>query len=73
MQFLPESWTTFGVDADGDGIKNPDDPWDAIFAAARLLRYWGAPSDLTRRDLQLQPCRLVPIRKCATAGRGHIA
>jgi transglycosylase-like protein with SLT domain len=45
MQFLPESWQAFGVDADGDGIKNPNDPWDAIFAAARLLRYSGAPTD----------------------------
>jgi hypothetical protein len=45
MQFEPESWTDYGVDADGDGIKNPDDPWDAIFAAARLLRADGAPGD----------------------------
>jgi hypothetical protein len=45
MQFEPESWAEYGVDADGDGVKNPDDPWDAIFAAARLLRADGAPRD----------------------------
>lgn len=45
MQFLPESWETYGVDADGDGVKDPTDPWDAIFAAARLLRASGAPTD----------------------------
>jgi Transglycosylase SLT domain len=45
MQFEPESWAEFGVDADGDGVKNPDDPWDAIFAAARLLHADGAPSE----------------------------
>lgn len=45
MQFLPSSWQSFGVDANGDGIKDPDNPWDAIFAAARLLRYSGAPGD----------------------------
>ncbi|MEZ5078105.1 MAG: lytic transglycosylase domain-containing protein [Solirubrobacterales bacterium] len=45
MAFLPESWESFGVDANGDGIKDPYDPWDAIFAAARLLRYLGAPGD----------------------------
>ncbi len=45
MQFEPESWVEFGVDGDGDGVRNPDDPWDAIFAAARLLRSDGAPAD----------------------------
>jgi hypothetical protein len=45
MQFEPESWVSYGVDGDGDGVKDPDDPWDAIFAAARLLRADHAPSD----------------------------
>lgn len=45
MAFLPESWDGFGVDANGDGVKDPYDPWDAIFAAARLLRYLGAPGN----------------------------
>jgi hypothetical protein len=44
MQFEPESWTSYGVDANGDGRKDPDNPWDAIFAAARLLRSDGAPA-----------------------------
>jgi len=45
MQFLPSSWEAYGVDANGDGVKDPYDPWDAIFAAARLLRASGAPGD----------------------------
>jgi hypothetical protein len=45
MQFLPESWATFGVDGNGDGVKDPYNPWDAIFAAAHLLRYLGAPGN----------------------------
>ena len=45
MQFLPSSWEAFGVDGNGDGIKDPYNPWDAIFAAARLLRASGAPQD----------------------------
>lgn len=45
MQFLPSSWAAYGVDGDHDGVKDPDDPWDAIFAAARLLRASGAPKD----------------------------
>lgn len=45
MAFLPESWETFGVDGNGDGKKDPYNPWDAIFAAAHLLHYSGAPGN----------------------------
>jgi hypothetical protein len=45
MQFEPESWATFGIDADEDGVRDPDDPRDAIFAAAHLLHVDGAPAD----------------------------
>ena len=45
MQFIPSSWATYGVDANGDGVKDPYNPWDAIFAAARLLRASGAPGN----------------------------
>jgi hypothetical protein len=45
MQFLPSSWEAFGVDGNGDGVKDTNNPWDAIFAAARLLRYSGAPGN----------------------------
>ena len=45
MQFLPSSWEAFGVDGNGDGKNDPYNPWDAIFAAARLLRASGAPAD----------------------------
>jgi hypothetical protein len=31
-------WERYGVDADHDGVANPDDPADAIFTAARILR-----------------------------------
>ncbi len=46
MQFLPSSWATYGVDANGDGFKDPYNPADAIFAAARYLRAAGAASNL---------------------------
>lgn len=45
MQFLPATWAAYGVDGDGDGDKDPDDPWDAIHAAANYLRASGAPED----------------------------
>ncbi len=31
-------WERYGVDADHDGTTNPDDPADAVFTAARILR-----------------------------------
>ena len=46
MQFLPSSWASYGVDANGDGFKDPYNPADAIFAAARYLRAAGAATSL---------------------------
>ncbi|HEX5762132.1 MAG TPA: lytic transglycosylase domain-containing protein [Solirubrobacterales bacterium] len=45
MQFMPETWAAYGVDATGDGVRDPDDPRDAIFAATNYLRASGAPGD----------------------------
>jgi hypothetical protein len=45
MQFLVSSWEAFGVDGDGNGVKDAFDPTDAIFAAAHLLHTDGAPGD----------------------------
>jgi len=46
MQFLPSSWSGYGVDANGDGYKDPYNPADAIFAAARYLRAAGGAADI---------------------------
>jgi hypothetical protein len=45
MQFMPATWARYGEDADHDGPTDPNDPWDAIFAAAHYLRANGAPAD----------------------------
>lgn len=45
MQFLQSSWEAYGVDGNGDGVKDAYDAVDAIFAAAHLLRVDGAPAD----------------------------
>jgi membrane-bound lytic murein transglycosylase B len=45
MQFLPSSWAEYGVDANGDGVKDPSNPEDAIFAAAGYLSTAGMPAD----------------------------
>jgi murein DD-endopeptidase MepM/ murein hydrolase activator NlpD len=46
MQFLPSSWRTYGVDANGDGRKDPYNPVDAICAAGRYLKASGGSGDL---------------------------
>ena len=46
MQFLPSSWEAFGVDANGDGRKDPYNPVDAICAAANYLEIAGGKKDL---------------------------
>jgi len=46
MQFLPSSWEAFGVDANGDGRKDPYNPVDAICAAANYLEIAGGRKDL---------------------------
>ncbi len=46
MQFLPSSWAEYGVDANGDGYKDPYNPADAIFAAARYLRAAGGQENI---------------------------
>jgi murein DD-endopeptidase MepM/ murein hydrolase activator NlpD len=48
MQFMPSTWERWGMDADGDGIANPWDPEDAVFAAARYLAAAGAHEDISR-------------------------
>lgn len=37
MQFLPSTWRAVGVDADGDGIADPHDMYDAAASAAEYL------------------------------------
>ncbi len=46
MQFLPAEWAQYGVDANGDGFKDPYNPADAIFTAARYLRAAGGDQNI---------------------------
>ena len=48
MQFMPDTWLRWGTDADGDGLADPWDPEDAIFAAARYLAAAGGTTDISR-------------------------
>jgi hypothetical protein len=42
MQFLPSTFSAYGVDGDGDGRKDIDNVTDAVFSAANLLCANGA-------------------------------
>jgi murein DD-endopeptidase MepM/ murein hydrolase activator NlpD len=46
MQFMPDTWTTYGVDASHTGNADPYDPRDAIFSAANLLHASGGSTDI---------------------------
>ncbi len=46
MQFMPATWTSYGVDAFRAGYADPYNPVDAIFAAARYLRAAGVEQNL---------------------------
>jgi soluble lytic murein transglycosylase-like protein len=48
MQFMPATWKAYGTDANRDGRRDPYNPVDAIFAAARYLKAAGAETDLRR-------------------------
>src|SRR5664279_4811573 len=45
MAFMPATWEEWGVDANGDGVKDPYDAADAIYSAANYLSDSGAPGD----------------------------
>lgn len=48
MQFIPETWQRWGVDANGDGVADPDSIDDAALTTARYLCASGG--DLTGQD-----------------------
>src|SRR5215208_2900390 len=48
MQFMPSTWDMYGTDANKDHVKDPYNPVDAIFAAARYLKAAGGDHDIRR-------------------------
>src|SRR5262245_13352514 len=48
MQFMPSTWARWGLDANGDGVADPDNPTDAIFSAARYIAGCGGQYDIAR-------------------------
>jgi cell wall-associated NlpC family hydrolase len=46
MQFMPSTWARWGMDANGDGVADPNNPTDAIFSAARYLAGCGGQTNI---------------------------
>ncbi|WP_420711371.1 lytic transglycosylase domain-containing protein [Streptomyces sp. NRRL F-5122] len=55
MQFIPSTWARWGADGNGDGLRDPNNVYDAALAAARYLCAGGRdlsnPADLDRAIL----------------------
>ncbi len=45
---MPSTWDQYGTDANGDGKKDPYNPVDAIFSAARYLKAADADKDIRK-------------------------
>ena len=64
MQFIPSTWRAIGVDANGDGAKNPQDMADAVTTTAVYL--CSGTGDLTRAgDLHAAILRYNPSESYA--------
>ncbi|KQX79538.1 lytic transglycosylase domain-containing protein [Streptomyces clavifer] len=61
MQFIPQTWATWGQDGNGDGRKDPNNIYDAALAAGRYLcagtRDLGTAADLDRAVLSYNRSR----------------
>jgi membrane-bound lytic murein transglycosylase B len=59
MQFVPSTWAELGRDGNGDGVKDPNNIWDATLAAAGYLcggsRDLNNPADLRSAVLAYNP------------------
>jgi len=47
MQFMPDTWARWGLDANGDGVADPWNAEDAIYSAARYLAATGGATDIS--------------------------
>ncbi len=47
MQFMPDTWARWGLDANGDGVADPWNAEDAIYSAARYLAAAGGTTDIS--------------------------
>ncbi|WP_238783653.1 hypothetical protein [Streptomyces monomycini] len=76
MQFIPSTWGSWGADGDGDGVKDPNNMFDAALGTARYLcagdRDVSRDADLDRAILSYNNSRAYvnAVRKWMDAYRG---
>ena len=72
MQFVPATWAELGRDGNGDGVKDPNNIWDATLAAAGYLcggdRDLSRPADLRAAILAYNPSTTYVKAVLAWAG-----
>lgn len=51
-QFMPGTWAAYGVDANGDGIKNKQDLKDAVYGQAKYLAATGGTKGTSEAKLR---------------------
>ncbi|MFE0046802.1 lytic murein transglycosylase [Streptomyces albireticuli] len=60
-QFIPSTWESFASDGNGDGVKDPNNIYDAALGTARYLcaegRDMNKPQDLDKAILRYNPSR----------------
>lgn len=49
-QFVPETWSRWGRDLDGDGVADPHNPYEAIDAQARLMCFLIVQAEMSDID-----------------------
>ena len=69
MQFIPETWRLYGVDANNDGDVSPDNIDDAALSAAGYL-CWRGKDLATAAGLDERAARLQPLRPVRPHGAG---
>ena len=65
MQFMPDTWARWGVDANGDGVADPWNAEDAIYSRRALPRSDRRHDRHLARRLRLQPRAVVRRRGAA--------
>ncbi len=71
MQFIPETWRLYGVDANNDGVVSPDNIDDAALSAAGYLCWRGKDLSTPRAGWTRCAPTTCPTSTPARSGTGR--